>query len=430
MERFGDRRFSGPALAVWPFILMAFVVAIGGCASAPPPAIPEVQPVRPRPEPKKLSGFTEAVAAGEMAWNSVPEDLRLATRFTNTGRKKRVSEMSASFAALRRSFNAPFEYDFRPEDQFTANSHDRGWAWLMRGLAWKTELALADEDYSAAAEASGMAIRLGVRLMGGDVGDAAIGFSAISQHIQLLNPHLKAMPLRSLDLLGEAVDQALREIPSPEVTLGNQLDTAMNSLEDLRRAYVEGGSDAFEKAAGKGVGRPATWLDSNPQKRPWFFGQLRDEAIKIHQIFLDKASMPVKVQPPGDPLDPEDKMWLVPGEKRKYQRRPWAIVLARVMASHRVYARAYPEALAQLRLLAATSRIESSLRRNGAAPETLKFLPEGDRIDPFTGANLGYSAAGAQYRLWSAGPDGENDGGLIDLGPASRDMALGAEAAS
>jgi hypothetical protein len=300
----------------------------------------------------------------------------------------------------------------------------------MRGLAWKTELALADEDFSTAADSSGMAIRLGVRLMGGDVGDAAIGFSAISQHIQLLNPHLKAMPLRSLDLLGEAVDRSLREIPSPDVTLNNQLDTAANSLEALRRAYIEGGSDAFEKAAGKGVGRPATWLDSNPQKRPWFFAELREEALKIHQIYLDKASMPVKVQPPGDPLDPEDKMWLIPGEKRKFQKRPWALVLTRVMASHRVYARAYPEALAQLRLLAATARIESNLRRNGSAPRSLQLLPQTDRIDPYTGENLGYSSAGAQYRLWSSGPDGEDDGGLIDLGPASRDMALGADAAS
>ncbi len=87
------------------------------------------------------------------------------------------------------------------------------------------------------------------------------------------------------------------------------------------------------------------------------------------------------------------------------------------------------QALATCRAALVILALESYRARSGAYPATLAELgpanPDLDTTDPYSGKPFGYSptpgsADGRQYRLWSVGNDGIDDGGIDNVGSTSR----------
>ncbi len=67
---------------------------------------------------------------------------------------------------------------------------------------------------------------------------------------------------------------------------------------------------------------------------------------------------------------------------------------------------------ARLRVLNAALALESARKRTGSYPAGLSACVHGDMLtDPFSGSPLVYGRTGSGYRLYSVGPNGEDDGG-------------------
>jgi len=230
----------------------------------------------------------------------------------------------------------------------------------------------------------------------------------------------------ALERLQRAYEEA-----SPENTLAASI--AHRRAEMLESLWDTRSIPHFSKRLGsRGIGRWESWSSGSfayAVVRPYVTHQFRqflsdmNEAVELARRPLPEAFQAATAQRPevplGGPMPMPSKwvMWLQMKTGVPIWHDPRGLVasgaverVARTVAGNRVAV----VAIAVERYRLAHGTLPSSL--DALRPEFLNELP----VDPFTAGPLHYRVSPDGYRIYSAGPDRQDDGG--DIGPWRSDL--------
>jgi hypothetical protein len=77
----------------------------------------------------------------------------------------------------------------------------------------------------------------------------------------------------------------------------------------------------------------------------------------------------------------------------------------------RVFVKQRAEVRTRLRLLAIDAALLGMFKASGSVPSNLEGFPASLRSDPYSERNLVFVSRGVDYKLYSVGPNGIDDGG-------------------
>lgn len=244
------------------------------------------------------------------------------------------------------------------------------------------------------------AIRFGCDLAGGDAIDAGFGLSVIRSSCEQI---WKAYPVLSqgdLRRLYEGLSAIARRLPNPESVIGHERENMLMAVQWLQELYVSGDLKAVSEALGDSVGPAVSYLrklkSERGEEQTEYFEKMAAEAQGDAAWLMKQAALSPKFRRQPDELTGE---------------RPWRRFADHLFRNGRMYLSAHAETEARLKLMAVDAALMSRFKSRGEIPKSLEGLPEWLRTDPFSGRNFGYLPMGADYRVYSVGPDGKDDGG-------------------
>lgn len=398
----------------WMMILGVPLLLTAGCSESAPDEVTDLTP-KPRPS---LAGespsFIEGAAAGREAVQAIPEKLRLDAKYGPTQKKEIIAALRGPEAKLERSLRGAWARAYQAPAVDQVSDEVKGWNWLSRSLDWQSQEALQQQNWPLAASKSLTAIRFGLRLTTGDCFEAVGGLTIAEIHASRLAPQVSQMGPRTLSAVAGGIQDAMKGIADPEVTLSNEMDRVSITLQSLQTACKADGYKGMLPIIGPSSHDGAAWVKSNRPKLGWFFRAFRDECAALSTEYVAAAS--------GGEFD--ENMFNPRAKRWEDVTRPWRDMTPQIMAGHEAYRKARLGVMARLRLLAVTCAVEAKLKQEGKVPKNLDFLPETLRRDPYGTGDLAYRPGEVTYRLWSVGPNGVDDGGLTDPGTVILDMGL------
>ncbi len=395
--------------------LGAATLICAGCRDSAPEEIVDLSPRPLSIAVEESPSFLEGTKSGEAALEAVPNELKLHSTFGPSQKKKIIAALGPAESRLVKSLAGTWDrrYEAPPLDQIPEWA--QGWNWLARSLDWQAQEAMNQQNWPLAAQKSITAIQFGLKWSVGDCFDAVGGCTIAETHALRLAPSITQMGPRTLEALSAGVQYGLKGLENPEVTLMNEQQRLAATMQALQEACRKEGYDGMRPIIGPSSHDGALWVKNNRKKLGWFFRSFLDECQRISAEYVD-FSLGAK------PFDAD--IYDQGAERWDGILRPWRDMTPHAMAGHEAYRKARLSAVARLRLLAASCAIEAKLKREGRAPKDLTFLPESIRKDPYGSGDLAYRPGTVTYRIWSVGPNGVDDGGLVDPGAVVLDMGL------
>lgn len=398
----------------WMMILGVPLLLCAGCSESAPDEVTDLTP-KPRPTlAGESASFIEGSAAAREALRAVPDRLLLDAKYGPTQKKEIIAALSGPEAKLERSLRGPWARAYQASAVDQVSDEVKGWNWLSRSLDWQSQEALEQQNWPLAAAKSLTAIRFGLRLTTGDCFEAVGGLTTAEIHASRLAPQVSQMGPKTLTAVSLGIQDALKGMADPEVTLSNEMDRISTTLQALQTACRSDGYKGMLPIIGPTSHDGAAWIRSNKKKLGWFFRAFRDECADLSTEYVAASS---GKEFDEDIFKPRSKRW-------EGVTRPWRDMTPQIMAGHEAYRKARLGVTARLRLLAVTCAVEAKLKQEGKVPRNLDFLPESLRKDPYGEGDLAYRPGEVTYRLWSVGPNGVDDGGLTDPGTVILDMGL------
>ncbi len=395
-------------------ILGVPILFAAGCTESTPDESVDLTP-KPRPTlAGESSSYLEGAAAAREALKAVPERLLLDARYGPTQKQEIIAALRGPEAKLERSLRGPWARAYQAAETDHVSDEVKGWNWLARSLDWQSQEALEQQNWPLAAAKSLTAIRFGLRMTTGDSFEAVGGLTTAEMHAARLAPQISQMGPNTLMSVTAGIQDALKGIADPEVTLSNEMDRISMTLQALQTAYKAEGYKGMLPIIGPTSHDGAAWVKGKKGKLGWFFRAFRDECASLSTEYVAACS---GAEFDSDMYNPRSKRW-------KDVLRPWRDMTPQIMAGHEAYRKARLGVATRLRLLAVTCAVEAKLKREGKVPQNLDFLPDSLRKDPYGTGDLAYRPGEVTYRLWSVGPNGVDDGGLTDPGTVILDMGL------
>jgi hypothetical protein len=393
---------------------IAAVVWLAGCAPPPPPPFQTwVELGTPyRPQVRSNNAFDGYALAAERAEQLCPESLDRV--FFTPGMESRIlNRLGATLRALEEASQKSCQFEFRPIRPFEAPAFQRGWRLLGRALCWRIRDAIAIRNYDAAIRIAGVAMRFGFHLTGGGASDASLGFAIVNDARQTLCPALVDLSPDQLERLSSQTVRALRERPPLSRTLQHERLNMLAAVQYVQDAHRMGDYSELNQKLGplaQPVIRQLQQLaDKGADERIRYFRGFAAEADD-EVAWVAKQAVRLAWQRSPAP-EPE-------GE------RPWRRLAQSFFGTASHLPALSDRCVAQTRLLALHAMAIAAIKRTGNAPSSITSLAEDLVRDPYSGRPFVYAADRSDFRLYSVGEDGQDNGGESDESHLRPDVTL------
>lgn len=391
-----------------------------GCSSQAPIALNDAAREESPyiPQSGSGNGFDGAALAGMSAVRLAPTLIDRVS-FGPDMKVKAIKQVSPALAQAEQSLRKPFNYEFRVTSPRKEVPWRKGWVMLGRCWIWQIEAAIKQKNWPLAAQKAIMATRFGARICGGDAEDASLGITIANDVRVLIAPQLGKLSQASLRALSAGLDQALRDLPPSDETIQHELQRGKMTIQAIMNAYDAHKLDDITKEYGRSVKDAVSYLKekvSAPGAREYFDGFIREAEMLSSEAMVD-AKEPASARANEDPFDPKNPRW-------KGVKRPWRGFMPHVLVGQKLFVQQRAEFLARTRLLYLVSVIEYSIKVTGKAPKDLKKISQRNSIDPYSGNPFYYKSEAENYRIWSVGSDGVNNGGSSTHFHLSPDLTL------
>lgn len=321
-----------------------------------------------------------------------------------------VKKLSTPLAGLEKWSRVPCEYELRLQNAFDPDPNCSGWRLLGRAAVWRIEEAIEADDWERAVTWTIVATRFGFDLAQGDSQSATLGFAIVSDARKAIAPHLEQLSAATLAKLSQGTSNALAKYKGLRQTLEGERSRMLFGVQFVQDCRQKKDYKELDKHLGRTVKQAVTYLrDLDESKRAAYFEGFADEA----KGFVDHWQQQVqKARPDRVP-------WSEPAGAR-----PWKRFAKAFCGTVEPLVDIADESVTRTRLLAVTAWALSAAKSTGSAPTSLKGLQTGDGIDPYSGRPLVYSASGADFKVYSVGVDGRDDGGDSDGSANASDIVL------
>ena len=403
----------------WMMLAVCGVMA-AGCSSQAPVALSEAarEETPYIPQSGSGNGFDAAALAGMSAVRLTPTLIDRVS-FGPDMKVKAIKQAGPALSQAEQSLRKPFKYEFRVVSPRKEVPWRKGWVMLGRCWIWQIEAAVKQKNWPLAAQKTIVATRFGARLCGGDAEDASLGITIANDARALIAPQLSKMSQASLKALSAGLDQAMRDLPPADETIQHELQRGKMTIQEVIDAYEARKLDDLTKQYGRSVKDAISFLKEKvkgPAAREYFDGFVREAEMLSSEAIVDSKE-PASPRANEDPFDPKNPRW-------KGIKRPWRGLMPHVLVGQKLFVQQRAEFLTRTRLMYLVSVIEFSIKVTGKAPKDLKKISQRNSIDPYSGNPFYYRAEAENYKLWSVGKDGVNNGGSSTHFHQSPDMTL------
>jgi hypothetical protein len=271
-----------------------------------------------------------------------------------------------------------------------------GWVFLGRVLAWRAESEVNSEAVSSLLTAADMcsALRAGDSLLAG------LGFSISESTLKPVWRRLPTFTREELMAMYRGVSKSLRKAPPLIDTMAHEHATMRRAVQWTQDAFVNNKVDDLSAVLGAQVSATVRYLKElkgeGQAEQVAFFARFANECDAEAKWQLEQAQIPPfnRAEPP-----------VLEGE------RPWRRLSLALLRSGRFCLDQAALYDAKMRLFAIDAWLLAQFKAKKAVPTDLAALPKWLRIDPFSGRDFVYAPRGADYRLYSVGPNLIDDGG-------------------
>ncbi len=386
-------------------------LVLGGCRPEPPVAFPTFAPAVEPYAPVAGSGnaFDGYVLAGRLAVENAPQESRRVS-FGPQQRQRLVARLGPALAALERASRLECRYEYRPRQGTTPEEWEVGVRLLGRAVAWRVERAVAEGDWAPAVGWTLVAHKVGFDLLDGDAASASLGAAFLDDTRAALAPSLAALPAPQAQRLYAGLAVRLRRVGTAEGALRNEGQTMLVGVQTVADAYRTKRLDSLRDTLGRDVRPAVSYLAGlSPSAALEFLTGLRDEALAKTAFDQEAARLPAR-----------DRRQFVPPD----EERPWKRFARHYFTGSTVLLHIHDRAIARTRLFAVGAWARTAVAKAGVAPKGLGPLPPTVRLDPYNGLDLAYTASGPEFRAYSVGADGRDDGGDSDESGLTPDTVL------
>jgi hypothetical protein len=285
------------------------------------------------------------------------------------------------------------------DNPFGFRKHTRGWRTLGRALAWRAEAAIKNEDYADARYCLSVSLKVANALSGSDAHDAAMGSEILDECMSAIWPALPRFPAGTLQLVSADVRQMLERGPPIEQAVAKERNLMMAQVAWVRDRYQERDFATISETLGESIGPALKFLKElaaapAEEQRAYFTNFVAEVDADINTYEERLKSAPVE--------------WK---DEEKKPTRAWMRFSNSFGTPWRVFVKQRAEVRTRLRLLAIDAALLGMFKASGSVPSNLEGFPASLRSDPYSERNLVFVSRGVDYKLYSVGPNGIDDGG-------------------
>lgn len=406
-EDTGASRYAR-AMARTPWIA---ILALAGCGAREEAPYPEYAPTKQSALGSK--GFQKMVEAARQA-EVAAYPYRTYVSFTATDRSKVVAALGPALSELRSALEGPIEFGFSPREPFTAAPNQVGWRMLGRVLSWRIEDEYKAGEYDSALRDLLLATQFGWALTQGGATDASLGFEVLNDARERIAPSIDSLTAAQLKSLAAGLDELLSKDLRISACLDHEHDNMLAAIQYIQDRYRKNslaeilaalGPDA--RAAVKHLGELRQRPDGERLK---YFEGLRAEADAEFKWQTEQGELPAAKRESNGPKWSGD--------------RPWQTFAKHFFTAGNRLLPAFDAALARTRLLAVHVALRIRVLAGGKAPSSLSELNPALIQDPYSGGPFVYRADGSNFKVYSVGPNFQDDGGQTDTRFERPDLTL------
>lgn len=369
------------------------------------------------------AAFTKLVAAGEEVERraraaALPDSkgrpttpVTARTTFFPKQRSEAREVVGQSRSAALAAATDVINFDYTPVGLNPPPAYLGGLRLIGFTLIWDIDEAITNQDYDKAIVGCGSATRLGFALMGGGAFEASLGASLINQARLKMVPYLGSLNALQLGKLGAALQKASLNRPAMQVSVENERDNMLLTLQQAQDMFAENKLDRLLEKLGSSAKDQVDQLqalESDQAKGKELFDWIGNDITTRTEWYLKKVKNPRKV---GLPPKLEDKR-----QYRMLYRYFGSNIENLVPLLQSTYCRT------QLFILECYLKQKQKMQRE--LPTSLRAFSRSAILDPFTGEPFYYKSGDSSYILYSAGEDGIDNGGMTDTSFRYPDMLL------
>jgi hypothetical protein len=342
------------------------------------------------------------------AWDEYLLSAKLATlatkKYANRADLREVEE-SEYLARINDSLNRaiqasslPCHEEFTPHDPFLPRPEAAGLTAIGRGLGLRIKQAAKSNSAGSAATPIITAQRMADHLSQGDTEDAILGYwiasNARSQAVNLI----ERIDAGTLKTIGNSILASLAEAPKATQTIENEHGNMLYGVQFVQDAYRDKNYKLLHTAFYDQANPAIDYLEGmRPSDRPKYFRDFAAEAKIYCDFAASVADQPV----------PERKKL----ELQLSGERPWRKFSLHLYSPVITFIEARDRHITRSRLFALTCLAIAEGKSTGKAPKEFKGLPAEATIDPYSGKPFPYKRAEREFKIYSVGKDGRDDGG-------------------
>ena len=380
-------------LFYWVFFAAAGVL---GCSHPTAPPFPDH--LRGIPSESNNGGFSLYLVAAEEVERDAPKQI-VRTTWTPGQKDAAIRNSQRALSTLMKGIAARPKFVFAPHSPITIRGPVRGWRFVGRVMQWEIERDLDEKGTGPAVGRFLSAARFGADMTGGDALYAGLGYEIIEKAAQPLWKAFATLSATDLRRLSSGVAAIMRDMPSARMTIAHERQTMLADVQWVQERFLQNDFAAIRSALGTTVDPAIRYLRELKNKAI-------SEQVKYFERFGREADEEAKQLSELAAISPSQRT----EASEPTGERPWRRFAANYFRTGRAYLEEKALSETKMKLLAADSALLAAYK-SGHAAKDLSLIPKWLRTDPYSGRDFVYAAQGANYKLYSVGPDNRDDGG-------------------
>lgn len=393
-------------------MIATFVLGLGGCHRDI--AEPYTEWVRFGGAPQGDGAYAELSRLGVRA-DEATRDLKLRATLTDRQLQALDKRLAPILAELPVAEKRPIGDDYEPKNPLLRDPARIGWDLLARALEQRLTKALERQNYPAAVHIACIGIRLGYLVSSGDASDGLTGLLIADEMRAVISPHLRELDSVHLGSLKKAAQAVLVELPPTDRLAENERLAMLAAVQAVQDAYRSVKLGDLEPELGVTVRDSleelASYRGTGEHKRAEFMRKFAEDAESEARWLREALATPTNSRQ-RDPI----------ADLKITAKQPWNALARAFFSAGNALLVERDRSLARTRLLILTASLLQTVQSGGAAPPSLPASPFD--LDPYTGNPMFYIPKGRDFAVYSAGPDGVDDGGTTDSSSSQPDLLL------
>ncbi|MBX3095302.1 MAG: hypothetical protein KF812_00425 [Fimbriimonadaceae bacterium] len=394
--------------------LACLCLLVAGCKQSAPVVRPNVAPPATyTPTPNSGNAYDTYALAAASAEKKIPEKIQRSTRLWPADYKKLDESLGPEVNQLVKANAQTYNSEAQPVSPESTPPYADGWRLLVETTSHRMEAAARERDWEKVLPLAETLARLGARTSQNGVAGALLGRNALERVRRAIAPNLATMGEGQLRRLATSLQRTLEETPDLSPAFEFERQQGALNLESLFDRLESNQTDSIANELGSRGGQTIASLKrlSAADRNDW---------LRALQGELDRhiEEAEAEVREPAKPAAAGRK-WYDPSKER-----PWGDLTQNYLAQVRLLPALERTYLAKTRLLALTALIVADTKRDGKAPADLSKYPPSLTTDPYSLKSFLYRAAGREFRLYSVGANGLDDGGDSDRDGMTPDVTL------